>query len=83
MRDQEIEFKSKLVLNDINLETNKEITIYCKENEESKILKIANIEGKIVIFYDNDLDIELVEWEGNILYKQKIRKVEDEMLENI
>lgn len=81
MRVQEIEFKSKLVLNDIKLDVNKEITIYCRDDKEDKILRIVNINGKIVIFNDEDLDVELIKWTGHVPYKEKIREIEDEMLE--
>lgn len=79
MKVQEIELKNKFILDGIKLDVNNEITIYCDTAQEDKILRIANIEGKIVIFKDCCLDVEIVNWEGNVKYKQKIRNVEDEL----
>lgn len=73
MKEQEIELRNTITLNNVTLDKNRDITIYC----DDKILKIANIEGTIVIFHDENLDVELTKWEGHAAYKQDIRDIED------
>lgn len=81
MITQEIEVKSTLFLDDLKLDMDKDITIYCKdESDEVRTLKIANVEGKIVIFADEELNVDLNKWEGIVPYKKRIMEVYDEML---
>lgn len=84
IRTQEIEIKSKISLDEIKLERNKEIEILAEVNSEVQplqFIRVVNINGKIVVFTDDIENLEVVKWEGHMPYKDKIRRMEDEMEE--
>lgn len=79
MKTQSINIVNEVLLDDLKLERGNEIELYYQDTFEvcNNFIKIANIDGKIVIFTDpNKVSIE--KWEGSLKYRSRIREIEEE-----
>lgn len=80
MEVQKIKVTNEIYLNDIDLEKNKQMDIYTRDKENELILlRVANVEGKIVIFSSENISIE--KWEGARPFEERINEIYDNELD--
>lgn len=83
MRVQTKRTFSDTLMTDIDLEKENMIDIYLHTGEENRLVRLANVEGKLIIFAECHDEVNLVEWEGSRPFTKKINQIRDEMEEMI
>lgn len=79
MKTQTLKIDQEIFLNDIELDKENQIEMnYTDKDSIKKFIKIANVDGNILILTENPKDIILEEWKGNLQYKKRIMEIEDQ-----
>ena len=78
MESQSLELNSKIYLDNVKLESNKDMDIHVEDkNGGISFLKIANMDGKILILSENIESIIFDKWAGNMSYRKKLSEIGD------